>query len=200
MMRFGGYFLGVLAIACTRTAAVTLDDASLPAPDVIVAQAIPIVDASVEDSSIIDSSIIDAADARAAPAPGLTSWSTSGNSVELLGPLDPSTTIKGPQDTVTVSVGGPTVGNVERLVAGLRPGGRACYRRELARDPTLSGKVTYAITLDPSGAVTSVTEKQGGTIDAQVSQCLQAKIKKAVFDPGSSPSFETTWTFSVKRP
>jgi len=61
---------------------------------------------------------------------------------------------------------------------------RACYERELRRNPTLSGKVTIEFTIQTRGNVTAVKVKENTTNDPAVATCVANTVKRFRFNPG----------------
>ena len=61
---------------------------------------------------------------------------------------------------------------------------KACYERELRRNPTLAGKVTVEFTIQPRGNVTGVKVKANTTNDPNVANCVKATVARFRFNPG----------------
>ncbi len=61
---------------------------------------------------------------------------------------------------------------------------RACYERELRRNPTLEGKVTVQFSIQPRGNVTNVSITANTTGDSAVAQCVSSTISRFRFNPG----------------
>jgi TonB family protein len=81
------------------------------------------------------------------------------------------------------------VSNAERVVAGLRPGFRACYNQGLQSDPGMSGKVLVSAKISPNGEVASADAAQNSGLSAGVVQCILRKVRNAQFDaPGANGS------------
>lgn len=58
---------------------------------------------------------------------------------------------------------------------------RACYQREVAKDPKLAGKLVFTATIDETGAVTRV-EQQSSTLKSKaVAACVSSTIKRLKF-------------------
>src|SRR5690606_6687090 len=69
-------------------------------------------------------------------------------------------TVKGPKGSASIgdaSVAGGTVSDAARVVATMRAGFRACYRRGQDENPDIEGKISLSIKVGPTGQVTSVT-------------------------------------------
>lgn len=166
-----------------------------------------VADASIVDSSIVDTSIVDApapdtsppiadasvADTSTKPVSQLSGWAPGDGM-----PVIPRENPNPPAVDVGVVLVGTSVGDVQQVVLGLKNGGRACYLGELVKNPMLAGRVTYEVKLSYLGEVQSVTEKPGGTIGHEVSNCLQHRIGSASFHPGANATFDIAWTFSTK--
>jgi hypothetical protein len=101
-----------------------------------------------------------------------------------------------PTATPTIAMGSESVEplasspipNVTSAIARLRPGFRSCFNKGLAKDPSLAGSITIAITVAPNGDVMDVTKKSGG-LNADVDACIVRKCKSATFD--ATPSGDT---------
>jgi hypothetical protein len=101
------------------------------------------------------------------------------------------TTVKGPTGDAQVGATTATVAvaNADRVVAGLRPGFRACYNQGLNSDPGMSGKVMISAKIAPNGEVSSADGAQNTGLSATVVQCLLRKVRNAQFDaPGPNGS------------
>jgi TonB family protein len=61
---------------------------------------------------------------------------------------------------------------------------RACYERELRRNPTLEGKVTVQFSIQPRGNVTNISITANTTGDSAVAQCVSRAISRFRFNPG----------------
>ena len=61
---------------------------------------------------------------------------------------------------------------------------RACYERELKRNPTLAGKVTIEFTIQPQGNVTGVKVAANTTGDDSVGTCVKNAVGGFRFNPG----------------
>lgn len=76
---------------------------------------------------------------------------------------------------------------------------RACYEKELKRNPTLAGKVTIEFTIQPQGNVTGVQVKQNTTGDDNVGTCVKNAVGGFRFSPGpegGSVSFSYPFVFA----
>jgi len=95
------------------------------------------------------------------------------------------TTVKGPTGEAQVGSTSATVAvaNADRVVAGLRPGFRACYNQGLNSDPGMSGKVTISAKISPNGEVANADALNNTGLSQGVVQCLLRRVKNAQFDP-----------------
>lgn len=76
---------------------------------------------------------------------------------------------------------------------------RACYEKELRRNPTLAGKVTIEFTIQPQGNVTSVKVGANTTGDDNVATCVKTAVGLFRFNPGpegGSVSFSYPFVFA----
>lgn len=74
---------------------------------------------------------------------------------------------------------------------------QACYEAELPRDPSLAGKMTYTITVEPSGRISAVVVEADTVADERVQTCAVEMIRGWSFvaeDIGEPSEI----TFSVK--
>ncbi len=102
-----------------------------------------------------------------------------------------ATEVRGPTGDAQVGATTATVAvaNADRVVAGLRPGFRACYNQGLNSDPGMSGKVMISAKIAPNGEVASADGTQNTGLSAGVVQCLLRKVRNAQFDaPGPNGS------------
>jgi hypothetical protein len=93
--------------------------------------------------------------------------------------------VKGP--TGEASIGATTatvpVANAERVIAGLRPGFRACYNTGLQQDPGMAGSVTITVKIGPNGEVSSAEASSNNGLSDGVVKCIARKLRNAQFDP-----------------
>ena len=93
--------------------------------------------------------------------------------------------VKGP--TGEASIGATTatvpVANAERVIAGLRPGFRACYNQGLQQDPGMAGSVTITVKIGPNGEVSTADAASNAGLSDSVVKCIARKLKNAQFDP-----------------
>ena len=76
---------------------------------------------------------------------------------------------------------------------------KACYERELRRNPTLAGKVTIEFTIQPVGTVSGVKVKANTTGDDAVGKCVANAVSRFRFRPGpegGSVTFAYPFVFS----
>jgi TonB family protein len=76
---------------------------------------------------------------------------------------------------------------------------RACYEKELRRNPTLAGKVTIEFTIQPQGNVTGVKVAANSTGDDNVGVCVKNAVGSFRFNPGpdgGSVSFSYPFVFA----
>ena len=103
-----------------------------------------------------------------------------------------------PQTTIEGVMNPDAIPNAERVMASRRPLIRNCYVRARASNPDTAGKMTLAITVDASGAVTSVkaTHSTGGL--AQLAACVSAVFRRVSFDapPKGQGTLHATFVFA----
>lgn len=61
---------------------------------------------------------------------------------------------------------------------------RSCWARAVHRNSSLSGKVTVAFSIQPSGKVRGVRALRNGTGSATVARCVRRGLAKMMFTPG----------------
>jgi TonB family protein len=79
---------------------------------------------------------------------------------------------------------------------------RACYERELKRNPTLAGKVTVQFTIEQQGNVSGVKVVDNTTGEAAVGTCVANAVQRFRFSPGpegGSVSFSYPFVFAPQR-
>lgn len=79
---------------------------------------------------------------------------------------------------------------------------RACYERELKRNPTLAGKVTVQFTIEQQGNVSGVKVVDNTTGEAAVGTCVANAVQRFRFNPGpegGSVSFSYPFVFAPQR-
>jgi len=73
---------------------------------------------------------------------------------------------------------------VRRLLAGQRPGMRACYNNGLKADPSQEGTVLATIVWTSTGDVQTVTtNSNSSTIEASTATCVGARLRRMVKTP-----------------
>jgi outer membrane biosynthesis protein TonB len=95
-----------------------------------------------------------------------------------------TTVVKGPKGSANLgdaSVAGGSVSDAARVVAQMRAGFRACYRRGQDENPDIEGKIALSIKVGPTGQVSSVTATKTGNIPASVVDCVKARANSATF-------------------
>lgn len=94
--------------------------------------------------------------------------------------------VKGPKGSANVgdaSVAGGSVSDAARVVAAMRAGFRACYRRGQNENPDIEGKIALSIKVGPTGQVSSVTATTSGNLPSSVVDCVKARATSANFAP-----------------
>ena len=81
----------------------------------------------------------------------------------------------------TTSSVGARVSGVEATIAAARGRVRACYQAEVNRNPEAKGRVTYTISITPSGQVGSVSAT-ASELPSSVAACVQAALSSLRFD------------------
>jgi hypothetical protein len=78
---------------------------------------------------------------------------------------------------------GGEVNRIEPVIAAMRPGFRACYKRDLAMDAGHRGKLLISVELGPSGEVTRATAGRIGQVDDDTTECVLRRVRSATFPP-----------------
>lgn len=79
---------------------------------------------------------------------------------------------------------------------------RACYERQLKRNPTLAGKVTVEFTILTTGSVSRVAVKENTTGDEAIGRCVSKTVGRFRFNPGpegGSVTFAYPFVFARQR-
>jgi TonB family protein len=79
---------------------------------------------------------------------------------------------------------------------------RACYERELRRNPQLSGKVTVEFTIQTTGTVSGVRATENTTGDDAVAACVVSTVQRFRFNPGpegGSVTFSYPFVFAPQN-
>ena len=92
-----------------------------------------------------------------------------------------------------VAIGGIGDAAVNRVVRSRAGVYRACYQRELNRDPSLQGRLDVSMVVGPDGAVQNVMA--GGSMGNTVSQCVQANLRRLRFPAGVDQDVRFNMTF-----
>jgi hypothetical protein len=94
--------------------------------------------------------------------------------------------VKGPTGSATIEdqrVSGGAISDARSVVAGLRPGFKACYQRGLAANPDSQGKITLTLRVGPGGEVQSASAATTGDISGDVLDCVKQRAMAARFAP-----------------
>jgi hypothetical protein len=94
--------------------------------------------------------------------------------------------VQGPKGSASIgdaSVAGGNVTDAARVVAQMRAGFRACYRRGQDENPDIEGKIALSIKVGPTGEVSAVTATKTGNLPASVVDCVKARATSAAFAP-----------------
>jgi hypothetical protein len=116
------------------------------------------------------------------------------------GPAEVGTTEKKERKVKASSTTDDVIGDVDKksVAATIRrrmPGLEACYEKALRSNASLKGKMTYTITINPSGRVTDVKIEEDTVGDSSVRSCTEAKIKGWRFvSEGAEESSEVTFS------
>jgi hypothetical protein len=116
------------------------------------------------------------------------------------GPAEVGATEKKERKVKAQSTTDDVIGDVDKksVAATIRrrmPGLEACYEKALRSNANLKGKMTYTITINPSGRVTDVKIEEDTVGDASVRSCTEGKIKGWRFvSEGAEESSEVTFS------
>jgi hypothetical protein len=116
------------------------------------------------------------------------------------GPAEVGATVKKERKVKAQSTTDDVIGDVDKksVAATIRrrmPGLEACYEKALRSNANLKGKMTYTITVNPSGRVTDVKIEEDTVGDSSVRSCTEAKIKGWRFvSEGAEESSEVTFS------
>jgi hypothetical protein len=91
------------------------------------------------------------------------------------------TKVQVPAANVTVSLGAGSAAGDERGTMTVRGRLRACANRALNVDPTTQGKVTIALAIGPTGAVTTATVIANSGLIASDTACMATALKNTAF-------------------
>jgi outer membrane biosynthesis protein TonB len=115
---------------------------------------------------------------------GLASIGASGKAVGV--GSGTTAAVQGPKGSASIgdaSVAGGNVSDAARVVAQMRAGFRACYRRGQDENPDIEGKIALSIKVGPTGQVSSVAATKTGNLPASVVDCVKARATSATFAP-----------------
>lgn len=73
---------------------------------------------------------------------------------------------------------------------------QGCYERQLAKDPSISGKISYEWVVDPSGGVSSVRIGRSTIHSVEVTTCIQSAIAGWKFPQPQGGSVTVTYPFA----
>jgi hypothetical protein len=116
------------------------------------------------------------------------------------GPAEVGATDKKERKVKATSTTDDVIGDVDKksVAATIRrrmPGLEACYEKALRSNASLKGKITFTITINPSGRVTDVKFDEDTVGDSSVRSCTEAKIKGWRFvSEGAEESSEVTFS------
>jgi hypothetical protein len=79
------------------------------------------------------------------------------------------------------SCNGSAPGALQGALASRGGMARTCYNAALRRDPTIEGKMTVAVRLNPTGAVCSASITSNTSGDAALAACVGAKFRSGKF-------------------
>jgi hypothetical protein len=98
----------------------------------------------------------------------------------------------------TITKGCLTGAVVRRVLGRVQSQAKYCYEKELPRNPNLSGKITTAWVIGPTGGVLSTRVAETTMANANVEQCLLRVIKRLKFPPcagGGTADVTYPWIF-----
>lgn len=81
----------------------------------------------------------------------------------------------------------PGVTDLPRATAMSRARMRSCYRQGLATDPSMSGKLVVAITIDENGAITQAAATSNTGISPAVAECVVRVFRSMQLTPPTKP-------------
>ncbi len=91
-------------------------------------------------------------------------------------------------------LGEPEVARVIQARAGVM---RACYQKELNRDPSLAGRLDVSMVIGADGSVQNAMA--GGSMGNGVSTCVQTQLRRLRFPAGVSPDVRFAMTFRTSN-
>jgi hypothetical protein len=87
-------------------------------------------------------------------------------------------------------------GEIQRVINGHIYQVQGCYERQLMKDPSLSGKVSFQWLITPSGAVSNVRVGQSSLRSVEATSCIQGAIAGWKFPQPQGGSVTVTYPFS----
>ena len=96
----------------------------------------------------------------------------------------------------TIAIGGISDPDARRVVLARQSVFRACYQRELARLPSLQGRLDVTLTIAGDGRVTDVMA--GGSMTGPATQCVRGNLFRLRFPAGTTSSLGFPITFRVQ--
>jgi len=74
---------------------------------------------------------------------------------------------------------------------------KACYERELKKNPGLAGKLAVSFTIAPSGEVRSAKTAQNSTGSLSLARCVTSRVKSWIF-PSAEGSTDVEYPFTFE--
>jgi hypothetical protein len=87
-------------------------------------------------------------------------------------------------------------GEIQRVINAHIYQVQGCYERQLMKDPSLSGKVSFQWLITPSGAVSSVRVGSSTLRSTEATTCIQSAIGRWTFPAPQGGSVTVTYPFS----
>ncbi len=87
-------------------------------------------------------------------------------------------------------------GEIQKVVNAHLYQVQGCYERQLARDPSLSGKISFEWVIDLSGGVSSVRIGRSTIHSVEVTTCIQTAIQGWKFPPPQGGTVTVTYPFA----
>lgn len=75
---------------------------------------------------------------------------------------------------------------------------KACYEKELRRNPDLKGRITLRFTIGTSGRITNISVSQNTTGDDAIASCIIDRVQSWKFDPPSGGAVTFTYPFILE--
>ena len=97
----------------------------------------------------------------------------------------------------SAEVEGAEVANVERVVAGMKAGFRACYNRGLVADPTSHGRIKIILTVGSQGEVIAARAEPVGALPDEITGCLVRRGQMANFVAPEPAGSQATISFPL---